>query len=365
MNKFRKEKYIKQIYNPESKHWSFQVRYKGQSKFFSEKDYVSPSNAFRKAVAFRNSLLSENVIGILDSRTYVDDCFEMSFKVIPVREETQRKLRHYYHKYVSTGSKRIKELTTLDIVTDLNNMIEIASNDTIQRVLTIYKRIIRTAILKEYIYKDVTIGVIPPKSHLIAKKKRNKLISRETLLELENVAKSHIRNDYEKKLYVNVLETLWFTGMRPCELVALEKDDIDFRKGTISITKEIGSSIDDYLVVRQCKTELSNRTIPIHDDLKPVLKEQMDLAKGSLLFEDKNGSFLDTTLMGNKIHLLGMKYMGISFNMYMLRHSFSERLMGKADPRTHQELMGHATYTTSVNYGQSSMKEKKEALKNI
>ena len=362
MNKFKKEEYIRQIYNEDSGNWTFQVRYKGHARSFSEKEYITASNAWKKAVAYRNSLLSDNAAAVVMKRKKVRDVYNESFEVLPVRNETRRKLDGFFNKYITTKDMAISELKQIDIVRDLTSMIELASDDTIYRVFSIYRKIVKYAMLNDYVAKDITLGIIPPKSHVLAKRLEQKIVSREDLIRIEDVLMHHTIDRNYAKDQVAFLEVLWFTGMRPAEAAALLKKDIDFKRKILKVYKSIGSSIDDRTIVRSPKTPLSVRDIPIHEDLLPTLKELCE-RKTDRLFEH-NGTWFDTTNIGNNIHLQAKRYLGISFHLYQIRHTFSQRLLlAGVDPRTHQELMGHATYTTSVNYGDSNIELKRKAIR--
>ena len=60
-NKFKKEKYISQVYSENTDIWSFQVKIRKDnfkiSKTFSEKDYGSAKAAFNQAIIFRDQQL--------------------------------------------------------------------------------------------------------------------------------------------------------------------------------------------------------------------------------------------------------------------------------------------------------------------
>ena len=117
-------------------------------------------------------------------------------------------------------------------------------------------------------------------------------------------------------------------------------------------------------VIRDTKTYLSNRIIPISEKLKIVIKNQLKNNKYNILFS-KEGKYYSSTEIGNRIRLLCRKN-NIDFYMYQLRHLFSSNLVDKGvDARTHQELMGHANYSMSVNYASSNIDKKKKILDDI
>ena len=74
------------------------------------------------------------------------------------------------------------------------------------------------------------------------------------------------------------IDLLLLTGMRRGEALALTWDDVDFEKGTVSVTKSYVADINKYGVKKGCrfappKTKKSNRVITIPPSLIKALKE--------------------------------------------------------------------------------------------
>lgn len=360
MNKFREERYIGQFLSSTTKKWSFKVRYNGITKTFAEKDFLSASQAFKEAKKFRDNLiLEENIEIIRPKQTTVREVFKQSFDLIPIREETQRKLNCYFDKYINLDIP-IQDLKQEHIITSLNGMIENSTNDTISRVFSIYKRIIKTALIKEYITKDITLSVILPKSHKLKAQKRQMITDKQTLEEVCKLIQKHFISPYDKRMYQLMIWFLYYTGCRPAEMFALEKDDI--KKDYIDINKEMGSSLRDNNIVRPCKTELSHRQIPIADSLKPIIQEAMELSKSEIIFAMENGSHFNSTYVGDRLHGLAKKH-GIEFFMYQIRHLFCTDLMDAgADPKTIESLMGHADLKTTYGYLVTNDGKRKNAI---
>lgn len=339
---------------------SYRVKVNGYSKTFSEEDYLDPRLAFKKAVQYRDSILYGDINPYIEKKISVDEVYKEVFDLFPVRIETRRKLDIYYTKYIKVKDKPIKDIKADDILIDLNNMVEITTNDTIQRVFSIWKKIIHTAIYKEYIYKDVTTIIKCPQSQYRAKFKVNKVIDRQILEQMETLARSHIKSLHDRQVYPLLMEFLYLTGMRICEALALTYDDI--KKDHIEITKEIGSSKEERLVVRNCKTELSNREIPLTNEMKAIIKELKKIHNYDVLFCDENGNYYNSTAIGDKLHQLG-KRNGLDFNLYAIRHLVSTELTLKnVDERTRIEIFGHSNIATTLGYARSNFDLKKDAL---
>lgn len=366
MNKYRKEPYISQRQGKNGL-WSFQVFIRTEeltiTKTFSEKEYGSARTAFDTAVVYRNKKLTEiadKTVLRKDSIT-VREVFEEYIETAPVSYKTKQYHEKLFRKYVTHKDVKVQELTRADITEELNAMVETASDDTIHRVYSLWKNdIIETSLAKEYINKDLTAGLKVPKSMLI-KTPKEVVTDRETVLKVEEAILSSVQDHYNARVIVALLETLYYTGMRPAEALVLTSKDI--KKGFISVTKELGSSRDEDNVVRRCKTPSSIRNVPIHPNLKPILKELEDMAYTDNLFAKSDGHYMDSTWLGNLIRYI-CKPKGIEFNMYRLRHNMATNLViNNVDSRTTMEILGHTHYDMSLYYASSNDDLKDDAVK--
>lgn len=358
MPKFKKERYITQIQNKGG--WSFRVRYKNIDKVFNETDYLSASQAFKSAVTFRNRIQVEP---ILNTGKTVNDCYEEIDSVYVLRSETRRKLATLYKNTISHKDEPVEKITRADIIADLNAMIYNYSSDAISRTLTLWRKILGVAIAKEYINRDVSINIKPPLSHKIKPKKRLELTDRETLERLADELEKRLKSPLERSQARAILFILFYTGMRPAELFALDKEDIDLKNKTINISKEIGSDRDALDVVRPCKTELSHRTIPISDKCYPYIRDA--LTDSPLLFPNAKGQHYAAKDLGERYHLIGKK-VGIDFHFYQCRHTFITSLfMQGVDLKTIQEIVGQTIDQTTIGYVVSDEKRRRNAVNMI
>lgn len=366
MNKYKKENYITQRLNKNSNKWIFQVRVPGaKEKSFSETIYGSSRDAYENAIKYRNKCLSSKTQKNNQFRDdiYLDEIFDETFLLLPVREETKRKHTYFFKNHIDTN-KPISEIKRADILLSLNNMVTTSSDSTIQHVFSVWKRIFKTAVVKEYIMYDLTQGIIPPKSQYIPKHKSDVVTTRETLDKVEE----RISDTFgvEKDSVIMALEVMWHTGMRPAECFALSPTD--FKDGYISITKELGSSMADdgfvdkekFGVVRTCKTDTSVRQIPISNKLAEKLNSYK--VKGDIMFPNKYGEYFNIGQLGQRIHKLG-----IPFRMYQLRHTVATKMIvdSNADDRTIQEVLGHKSFKMSIYYARSNEEKKLNVLNEI
>jgi integrase/recombinase XerC len=153
-----------------------------------------------------------------------------------------------------------------------------------------------------------------------------------------------------------ILETLYSTGIRVSELVALNMDDIDFLgevvhvrgKGKKERIAPIGSSA---LQVIQHYMEYRNKRAQNNGNFD-----------ARVLFVNKHGRRLSTRSVRRKMD----KYLKIAgldpaISPHTLRHSFATHMLNSgADLRSVQELLGHQSLSTTQVYTHLSTARLKE-----
>ena len=188
--------------------------------------------------------------------------------------------------------------------------------------------------------------------------KRKQTITQDEFNELLEMIETHCTNKYDCFLIVSALKIMRYTGMRPSEVYALTKDDIDFKNHTIRVNKAVGSNSSEKYAVITTKTALSNRLIPYPSKLQIVLER---LPEG-FMFKRENGQLLNGDFVSDKIRI----YSKGKYRAYMLRHQFSTDLItNNTDIRTVKELMGHSSDNMTIDYARSNDELKKEAVNKI
>ena len=153
-----------------------------------------------------------------------------------------------------------------------------------------------------------------------------------------------------------ILETLYSTGMRVSEIVALNMDDVDFLgemihirgKGKKERISPIGSSA---LQAIQRYIEFRNKRMENDSDFD-----------SRVLFANKHGKRLSTRSVRRKMDkYLEMAGLDPSISPHTLRHSFATHLLNNgADLRSVQELLGHQSLSTTQVYTHVSTTKMKE-----
>lgn len=141
-----------------------------------------------------------------------------------------------------------------------------------------------------------------------------------------------------------VLETLYGTGLRLSECVALNLEDLDF-------TRRV-------LTVRQGKNGEA-RSQPIGDHLAGVLARYLEecrprarpCAAERALFLSRRGSRLLLGGYGNRVHKRARQAGLKSFGPHQLRHAFATHLLeGGAELHQVQALLGHRCLVSTTLY---------------
>ena len=144
-----------------------------------------------------------------------------------------------------------------------------------------------------------------------------------------------------------IFMTMYYTGIREGELLALTPADIDYEKETLTINKSY-QRLNGEDVITSPKTPKSNRTIPIPDGLCICLKEYMshcyELQKDDRLFP-----YTKSFLYHEMEH--GCKVSGVKrIRVHDIRHSHASLLVEMGfSPLLIAERLGHEKVQTTMD----------------
>lgn len=154
----------------------------------------------------------------------------------------------------------------------------------------------------------------------------------------------------EEEMYRIIFLILFWLGCRVGELLALTSEDIDFEKGTVSISKTyFRRNKTDYITAP--KTESSNRkiTIPqfLQDEIKQFLDRQYELMPEERIFPITDRAIQKK--MKQKTEQARLK----PIRVHDLRHSHIALLIEKGmQPLVIAQRVGHDSVNTTMNiYG--------------
>jgi integrase/recombinase XerC len=153
-----------------------------------------------------------------------------------------------------------------------------------------------------------------------------------------------------------IMETLYSTGMRVSELVAMNLEDIDFLGEVVHIRGK----------------GKKERICPISSSVLQIIQHYMEFRNkraqhngnfdGKVLFVNKHGTRLSTRSVRRKMD----KYLKIAgldpaISPHTLRHSFATHMLNRgADLRSVQELLGHQSLSTTQIYTHLTTKKLKD-----
>jgi integrase/recombinase XerC len=153
-----------------------------------------------------------------------------------------------------------------------------------------------------------------------------------------------------------IMETLYSTGMRVSELVALNLDDIDFLGEVVHIRGK----------------GKKERICPISPSVLQIIQRYMEFRNkraqhngnfdSKVLFVNKHGKRLSTRSVRRKMDkYLKMAGLNPDISPHTLRHSFATHMLNRgADLRSVQELLGHQSLSTTQIYTHLTTKKLKD-----
>lgn len=244
------------------------------------------------------------------------------------------------------GDIKIKNLRQSHIEGFRKQQIESKKIDQYNKGLTTIRAIMKYAVQKNIIVKDITEGMTRIKYNGL-KEKRALTIEERKLLEKADF------NEFERCF----LNLLLYTGMRKSEALALNVADIDFSKKKITVCKTLVSSKKVDLCLQEYpKTKAGKRHIPILAPLFPILKEYCS-GKNGILFLSEYGGYIGSSAffkrwkqIMKKLQAASDKPISDDITAHMFRHTYASDLYkAGVDIKQAQYLLGHDDIKTTLD----------------
>ncbi len=239
--------------------------------------------------------------------------------------------------------KKIKDITADDIRRFIAGLFGKNSGATVARKLSALRSFFRFAQKKELVAVNPLAGVIAPK---VSKYIPVFLTVDEAfaLLETPREKDKYMRRD------TAILELLYSTGMRVSELVATNIADLDFEEEMVSVR---GKGDKERLVpVGRPAIEAVRNWLSERRELIVARAKRGREVEEEALFLNGRGSRLTSRSVERMVKQYGERA-GIMqvVTPHALRHSFATHLLEMgADLRSVQELLGHASLSTTQRY---------------
>jgi len=219
-------------------------------------------------------------------------------------------LQHYtkaYKKTLILNSRKFQEIN-LDIMQNIINNCGVG-HDGQKRIRSLYSQLHQYAKIKGIkIPADFSKFLVVSKE----KKKKREILTKEQINLLWD----------NRNPVVDIILFLIYTGIRPNEIY------------------KISEATEDYIVTGSKTLAGENRTIPLHDDIKPVFKDILDSKILEVLTKAKFYKLFNEE----------MKRLNMEHEPYDTRHTFSTMWkLSKADDLARKRIMGHAVKDLTDN----------------
>lgn len=264
---------------------------------------------------------------------------------------------HRFLSFLNEEERSILEVKSRDIRDFL--MLEMMRGDskrTLKRRMSALRQFYDFLVKKEYVKMNPFLVVTSPK----AEKKLPDFLYYEEIEKL--LASNALREDHLMIRDQAILELLYASGMRAFELCKLEISDIDFRSRFLRI---VGKGNKE-------------RIIPFSQTAKEAMQRYQKELRPSLLLKNKKNEIVQIFFLNDKGQPLttrGLEFIlkeiekktgvYLSLHPHKLRHTFATHLLDNgADLRVIQELMGHASLTSTQVYTHVSMERMKTTYAN-
>lgn len=269
-------------------------------------------------------------------------------KVGSVKDQTLTNIRcQLKNIYSYIGPIKAKDLTQSHIEQIRSQQIQQGKIDQYNKALSTIRAVLNYGVNKHIIVSNITLGMKRIKYDGL--KEKRSLTSEERLL----IPKADF-NEFEN-CFVNLL---LYSGLRRSEALALDVDDIDLVKRTISVSKTlviskgVNNCLQDYT-----KTAAGKRTIPILSPLYPILKEYCDGRTG-ILFPSERGGYIGCNILLKRWNRIRKKLQDANggnpiaddITPHIFRHTYASDLCHAGiDYKQAQYLLGHDDIKTTLD----------------
>jgi site-specific recombinase XerD len=166
----------------------------------------------------------------------------------------------------------------------------------------------------------------------LAPKRSRRLPDAPKLAEVEGIVDSFEGNEPLALRNRALIELVYSAGLRSAEAVGLDLGDVDFEQELVHVRNGKGSK---------------DRVIPLGEEAAHMVARYLQSARPSLAAGAENALFLSAR--GRRLDTSTLRR--LVPHPHRLRHAFATHLLeGGADMRTIQELLGHASLSTTQMY---------------
>ncbi|MDC0127723.1 tyrosine recombinase XerC [Methylophilaceae bacterium] len=234
-------------------------------------------------------------------------------------------------------NKELKNYTLEDIRKNIATLHSKGlGGNSLSRLISSWRGLFNFLIHQYQFEKNPTFGIKPPK----IKKLLPQTLSVDQTLKLVNINDDSFLGTRDHA----ILELFYSSGLRLSELVNINKNDINFKDGIISV---IGKGNKERVIpLGSFASKAIKKWLSLRDNIGGLASET------EILFLRKNGKKLSPRAIQYRLKFWAIKQ-GIPENIHphLLRHSFASHLLQSSqDLRAVQELLGHENISTTQIY---------------
>lgn len=249
---------------------------------------------------------------------------------------TKRMYRETLDRHIlpEIGDLYFSEISLADLQKIINDRAD--KYETCNKIRLTLRQIFNAAI-DENLVKGINLKklILPPKPQ----KEKRALTKAETDAVLENTLPDM------HKIFV---KTLYYTGIRREESLALEISDIDFEKSLLRINKVIVFQDNDSVLTNYTKSSAGNRKVPIPSDFLSELKEYASRCEKILFPQQRHPNLYHSKTSYNKFWRNIVSALGEiapsaqTLSAHIFRHNYATLLYySDISPKKAAQLMGH------------------------
>ena len=302
----------------------------------------------------------------IQSNTYTDKSkitlIEITKSIVKDRHNSNKTGENAYRTNLDTikriekddiSTMQIQKITIEHIKEYFNTISKQYSNSIIRKHYGIINASFRRAITKGYIIRnpfDNKEELQIPKSI-----KKDKKVSSLTLSEQRKLIEA--LDNYNNRIYKNIILLALYSGMRSGEILALKINDIDFKNKVIHIQRTLTKDVNAKTIIGEnTKTINSLRDIKITTIIEKILKESMKMFRfneNNLVFCTSEGKLITNGMINSAFKRLCEKYninKGFDVNFHMLRHTYATTCIESGMPaKVVQKKLGHRDISITLN----------------
>lgn len=361
------------------KKWEFTVSYKnqnGQLKRKTKSGFDKKADALEAAIELEKKL--DEGLDFSDSVTLVDyyqkwlDTYKIG-KHTHVTEVRYGTIKKHLAAYFGSN-KKLKTMTRAEWQQFLNFFGKNHAKETVSKLNSYVRAMAKSAVADRVINFDFTEGAI-----LTGSKGKNSELKFLQANDYKKLKEYVFKNASLDKIFNYIIATGILTGARFSEILALTWKDVDFSQQTIQINKSWDYNYTNNF--KETKTETSNRTVQIDDDLVKLLqklkREQLAYLKtikrpisiNEMVFLDKDLKLITNTAINKDLKNIENR-LNITpiITFHGLRHTHVSYLLSQGvDINYISHRLGHSNVAITMRVYTHLLKdyEKQEADKAI